>query len=180
MPIKPIDYNQTHFYKIVCKDLNIKDCYVGHTTNFKNRKNAHKTSHYNSNGKIYSGRINNKYLYNFIADHGGWENWEMILIETHKCENELDAKRKEREYIELLNATLNVSRPLINREERAEYKKQWAEKNAEKVRERKHQWYIENKEHCNQKSKENYEQNKEYYNKKNMERYYNKKLEQED
>ena len=26
MPIKPVDYSQTHFYKIVCKDLSIKDC----------------------------------------------------------------------------------------------------------------------------------------------------------
>ena len=41
MPRKEIDYSNTHFYKIVCKDLNIKDCYVGHTTNFKNKKYEH-------------------------------------------------------------------------------------------------------------------------------------------
>ena len=33
-------------YKIVCNDLNINDCYVGHTTNFNNRKSDHK---YNCN-----------------------------------------------------------------------------------------------------------------------------------
>ena len=38
MPHKEVDDSKTHFYKIVCKDLSIKDCYVGHTTNFKNRK----------------------------------------------------------------------------------------------------------------------------------------------
>ena len=31
----------------------------------------------------------------------------MILIETMKCESKLDAERKERNYIENLNATLN-------------------------------------------------------------------------
>ena len=44
MPRKPIDYRHTHFYKIVCKDLNIKDCYVGHTTDFTKRKYQHKTA----------------------------------------------------------------------------------------------------------------------------------------
>ena len=52
----------------------------------KTEKNAHKTSHYNSNGKIYNGRINNKYLYRFISDNGGWDNWDMVLIETLNCE----------------------------------------------------------------------------------------------
>ena len=123
MPIKPVDYSQTHFHKIVCKGLSIKDCYVGHTTNFKNRKNAHKTSHYNSSGKVYNGKSNNEYLYRFIADHGGWENWDMVLIETLTCENVLYAKKKEREHIETLHATLNESRPCINQQEKADYKK---------------------------------------------------------
>ena len=35
MPRKELNYDKTYFYKIVCKDLNIKDCYVGHTLNFK-------------------------------------------------------------------------------------------------------------------------------------------------
>ena len=42
MPRIKIDYSNTMFYKIVCKDLDIKDFYVGHTTDFKTRKNCHK------------------------------------------------------------------------------------------------------------------------------------------
>lgn len=38
MPKLPINYSNTHFYKIVCKNADIKDCYVGHTTDFKRRK----------------------------------------------------------------------------------------------------------------------------------------------
>jgi hypothetical protein len=40
MPRLPIDYSKSIIYKIVCKDLDVKDCYVGSTTNFTNRKNA--------------------------------------------------------------------------------------------------------------------------------------------
>ena len=42
MPIQNIKYNNTLIYKIVCNDLNIKDVYVGHTTDFRRRKNCHK------------------------------------------------------------------------------------------------------------------------------------------
>jgi hypothetical protein len=42
MPKENIDYSKTIIYKIVCKDVNIKDCYVGSTTNFTNRKGQHK------------------------------------------------------------------------------------------------------------------------------------------
>ena len=42
MPRKPIDYTNTHFYRIVCKDTSINDCYIGHTTDFKRRKSEHK------------------------------------------------------------------------------------------------------------------------------------------
>jgi len=38
MPKKEIDYSNTIIYKIVCRDLNIKECYVGHTTNFTKQK----------------------------------------------------------------------------------------------------------------------------------------------
>ena len=32
MPRIAMDYNKTIMYRIVCNDLEIKDCYVGHTT----------------------------------------------------------------------------------------------------------------------------------------------------
>ena len=43
MPKRIIDYQKTVMYKIVCNDLNIiKSLYVGHTTDFTNRKRQHK------------------------------------------------------------------------------------------------------------------------------------------
>jgi len=41
-----VNYEKSTIYKIVCKDVNIKDCYVGSTTNFNRRKQEHK---YNCN-----------------------------------------------------------------------------------------------------------------------------------
>ena len=42
MPKTEIDYSKSVIYKIVCDDLNVKDCYVGSTTNFIKRKRHHK------------------------------------------------------------------------------------------------------------------------------------------
>ena len=55
MPKKNIDYSKTIIYKIVCKDINIKDCYVGSTTDFIRRKNRHKlnSKRNNSESELY-------------------------------------------------------------------------------------------------------------------------------
>ena len=44
MPKVEIDYSNTIIYKISCKDIAIKEVYVGHTTNFVQRKHTHKQS----------------------------------------------------------------------------------------------------------------------------------------
>ena len=98
-----IDYSNTVFYKIHCKDDAIKDVYVGHTTDFNKRKRQHKRS-------CVSGE--NKKVYRFIRENGGWNNWEMIIIGYNRCENLYDARRIEQEYFESLDATLNSVEPL--------------------------------------------------------------------
>ena len=75
MPRKPIDYGNTHFYKIVCKDTNVKSLYVGHTTDFTKRKSQHKHLCCAENDKRY-----NVHVYEFIRENGGWDNWDMIEI----------------------------------------------------------------------------------------------------
>ena len=37
MPRKPVNYDNTHFYKIVCEDLTVSESYVGHMTDFTKR-----------------------------------------------------------------------------------------------------------------------------------------------
>jgi hypothetical protein len=107
MPKVDIDYSNTIFYKIFCKDPTIKDLYVGMTTNFVQRKHAHKQSCKNENASNYNCK-----LYNYIRNAGGWESWEMEIIAFHNCNDSHEAHKKEQEYFEMLGATLNSIDPL--------------------------------------------------------------------
>ena len=157
MPRKPIDYCNTHFYKIVCRDLHIKDCYVGHTTDLVKRRYAHKTRCFNTNSDKH-----NIYLYQFIRENGGWDNWEIINIETRSCKDSLEAKTIEREFTENLKANLNLRKAFQTPDEKIEGKKIWRDNNPEYNK----QYHQEHKEEHNARSKkyreEHPEKNKEY------------------
>ena len=133
MPRKAIDYSNTHFYKLVCKDTNIADCYVGHTTEFTKRKHHHKTRCCNPNNSKHHYKV-----YKFIRENGHWDNWEMILIETRKCENNLEARRIERELTEQIKPSLNMINSFTSGEDKIAYQKQW---------------YLDNKDDVNHKHK---------------------------
>ena len=67
-------------------------------------------------------------VYQFIRENGGFDNSDTRLIKTDFCENVLEARRKEREYIEQLNATLNtVKRPYASKAEKEETLRHWYE-----------------------------------------------------
>jgi hypothetical protein len=107
MPKITIDYSNTIIYKIFCKDPNVKDVYVGHTTNFVQRKHTHKQNCMNSNSLCYNIK-----LYKIIRDNGGWDNWTMEIVNFFNCNDSYEARKKEQEYFVLLNATLNSIEPL--------------------------------------------------------------------
>ena len=102
MPRTNINYDNTCFYKIVCDDLDIADCYVGHTTDFRKRAWAHKSRCNNPSNPHY-----NLNVYQFIRNNGGWENYKMVLVETRKCSGSLEACKIERQHIEEIRPTLN-------------------------------------------------------------------------
>ena len=142
MPLKEINYDETHFYRIVCRDLNIKECYVGHTTDFYSRKCRHKSNCNNTNQEHY-----NLYVYEFIRENGGWENWDMILIKTEKCNNELEARARERNYIEMFKASLNsMKKPYVSEEEKKELYKEYYGEHREKILKQKKGYYQEKRE----------------------------------
>ncbi len=128
MPRIATDYSNTIFYSIMCKDPEIKDFYIGHTTNFVKRKNFHKRICHNE--KLVG---HNYYVYKFIRDNGGWQNWDMIMLETRMCENHLEACKREREWFDTLQPTLNTYRPCVTSEEQRqkqhETSKLWRETN---------------------------------------------------
>lgn len=179
MPRKNINYDNTYFYKLCCKDLNIKKIYIGHTTNWDNRKNQHKKSCINPNSKEY-----NQYKYKFIRDNGNWNNWEMILIEKRKCNDKLDAEKIERQYIETFHAELNKNIPTKlkmlgkveyykqyweeNENKIKEYKKEYNKENENKIKEYKKEYYKENENKLKEQHKHYYEINKEKFNEKHI------------
>ena len=107
MPKTDIDYSNTIIYKITCKDVNVKDVYVGHTTNFVQRKHAHKQSCCNDKTANYKCK-----LYEVIRNNGGWTNWQMEIINLYNCHDHYEARQKEKEYFISLNATLNSIEPM--------------------------------------------------------------------
>jgi glucan phosphorylase len=149
------------YYKIVSKDENIKEIYVGKTKNFKRRVREHRKTCNNENRKEYNIK-----LYKFIRENGGINNWYFIEIEKNEY-NDKDSAIRERYWIEELNATLNndiPSRTLQEwKEDNKEYKKKYNEINKKKIKE-----YLENnKEIIKEKKKEWYENNKEIIKEKN-------------
>jgi hypothetical protein len=136
MPRNPINYSKTLFYKLVCKDITITDLYVGHTTNFRQRKNDHKSRCNNENNTSYKSLV-----YKCIRENGGWENWDMIVIHRQSCIDVNDAKAVERGYIESLPAILNCNTPSTyiqayrtgNKDDQREYNQSYYARNKEEI-----------------------------------------------
>jgi hypothetical protein len=143
------NYSETIIYKIVCKDESVTDCYVGHTTDFAQRKRDHRSKCLNHNSEKHNLKV-----YQTIRSNGGLDNWEMIEIEKYPCENSFQAREKERYWIETLKATLNDIIP--NRT-----KQEYVDENKEHITEYKHSWYLKHKEELNEKGRQNYLKNKE-------------------
>ena len=121
MPKTQIDYSNTVIYKIVCKDPNVPEIYVGSTSNFTKRKCQHKRNTNHPSSKEY----NNK-KYQYIRDNGGWDNFDMIEIEKYQeCKDNNEKLKREREWFDKLNATTNKTRPIITHEEYIEYQKDY-------------------------------------------------------
>jgi predicted GIY-YIG superfamily endonuclease len=131
-----VDYSKSVIYKLCCKDPLIEDIYIGSTTNMKVRKGHHKSL---CNNQIYK-----TYNYQFIRENGGFENWDMIMIEEYSCNSKKELEKRERYWIDELKPSLNSIRPYISKEElkklkkkhienNKEYQKKYRDKNKEKI-----------------------------------------------
>ena len=156
MPRLPIDYQKTIIYKIVCNDLKITDCYVGHTTDMTKRKNCHKSC---CNNEKFAGFNEKKYV--TIRANGGWTNWVMVMVEKFPCNNEEEARMREREVYEILGANMNRVRPYRSPEEKVEQDKEYIETHKEQKNEKNKEYNKTHKEQNQVRNKEYYETHKE-------------------
>jgi len=147
MPRLPKDFSKGLIYKLCCLDPNVKEIYVGSTTNFVERKKNHKKGCNNPNGKDYDYKV-----YQHIRAFGGWTNWDMVLIEFYPCDNNLELGRREDYWKQELQSSLNSITPPMY-DTRQEYRVA----NRQKINE----YYQSNKEHIAEKAKEFYQENKE-------------------
>ena len=108
-------YKKGFIYKLVCNDTSIKENYIGSCCNFNRRKAQHKLDCNNINSQGY-----NNYKYKFIREHGGFENWSMILIKEFPCNSKRELEKEERVQLELNGGKLNTNRPFITDEEKTE------------------------------------------------------------
>ncbi len=93
-------------YKIACRDPAVTEIYVGSTCRVPDRRCQHRSDCNNANRKQYNYNV-----YQYIRANGGWENWELVVVEqidyTHKHELLL----RERHHLDTLGATLNQRVP---------------------------------------------------------------------
>jgi len=134
------------FYRIF--NLNLEECYVGSTTNYKQRIAGHKSGCNNPYGPRYNTKV-----YKFIRENGGFKNWQFEIIEEQIL-NHKEALNIESEFIMIYSASLNTDVPgrtkkegdkqyrLNNKEIRLEQSKQYYKNNIDKLK----QYRIDNKE----------------------------------
>jgi hypothetical protein len=136
-----------YFYRIVCKDLEIKDCYVGSSNNLVRRILEHMYTCESNKSKSYNLKI-----YQFIRNNGGWKNWRVILIEKLEFNNKIECLQNERKLIEFYKSNLNSIIPSRTPKEyyiqynikKKDKKKEYYIKNKEKIKEQNKEYRIEN------------------------------------
>ena len=135
MPKHAIDYQKAKIYKLCCNDVDVKDVYVGSTTNITRRKSSHKCACNNVGDKAHHLNV-----YSFIRENDGWDNWSMmIVIEEFPCDSNTQLHTRERFHIENLHATLNKQIPTRAR-------KEWFVDNSEQVKARMQEYHKNNSE----------------------------------
>ena len=166
-----VNYNQSIIYKLCCLDPNITEIYIGSTTNKYRRKQQHKSTCNNLNGKMY-----NIFVYQFIREHGGFSNWDMVIIEEFNATDKNDLHKQERHWIETLKSTLNKHIPTRTKneyyeankdvilEQRKDYIKEYREANKEETKDYNKDYYESNKDVISEQQKKYREANKEKIN----------------
>lgn len=117
-----VNYANSVVYKIMSLDPEIDDIFVGSTTAFRKRKHDHKKNCCNESSKEYK-----RYVYQFIRNNGGWDNWAMVVVKAYPdITSKMELFNKELKWRKKLKETLNIK---IEKETTKGYRK-WLRKMA--------------------------------------------------
>ena len=92
-----------YVYEIVSKDKSITKTYIGSTWDMNERKRTHKKNCYNEKNRKY-----NTPVYRYIRENGGWDNWNMIVIESGDCMDRTELECAEQFYIDMSGGIKNL------------------------------------------------------------------------
>jgi hypothetical protein len=138
-------------YKIVCKDENITDIYIGSTCQELKKRIYSHFSAFNNN-------INFK-VYEFMRKNGGFENFDFkILNEIEYFDKSMQLKQ-EQAYINCYKPTLNELKAYTSKEEKKEYSALYYANPENKEKDA--ILYLKNKEKVRERVALNYQKNKE-------------------
>lgn len=98
---------KTSIYKVVCKDLTIKDTFVGSSRNLSSTIRDYKVNI--SNGA--KQKPDEQYMFATVKANGGFAKWDLILIEEFTYTNRHELIARIRHHVETLGATLNQPLP---------------------------------------------------------------------
>lgn len=115
MPRLPINYANTQIYRFVCNDVNIVNTYVGSTTNWTKRKASHKCCCNNPNHNFYHYNV-----YQVIRANGGWDNWNMVLVENYPCNGRREVEQREQFWKEYYNDDMGLYKAFTTKEQKIE------------------------------------------------------------
>ena len=137
-------------YRISHKlDYDNDNVYIGSTTDLNTRKLKHKYSCMNENNKDFHYKV-----YQYIRENGGFDNFQFIILRV--CDN-VDKK----ELFKLEQSFIDVYEPTLNTNNASQTKKEWCEKNKEKIKKHKKEYYEKNKEELKEKNREYREEHQE-------------------
>ena len=135
MPKTAYDFSKEMlFYMIKCNDESVDGIYIGSTFDFTKRKSAHKSCCNNEKDPHYHFKI-----YQTIRANGGWDNYNINVIDRKVVIDKLEARQHEQTLIEKHAAKLNSIKAFGNNKE---YVKEYYETHTEEIN-AKHREYDE-------------------------------------
>src|SRR5690606_3902056 len=93
-------------YSICSRDATHLDSYIGSTKNLNKRIIDHKCKCAN-----FGCKGSNMKVYKHIREHGGFDSWKFVVLETFEYKKKHELRARERHWIDLLKPTLNERIP---------------------------------------------------------------------
>ena len=119
-------------YELKSKDKSVTGTYIGSCWDMKRRLTDHKDKCNNKKRKKY-----NYPVYRYIREHGGFDNFEMTIIDSGECEDTRELECGEQFYIDMsggIENLLNGKDALMDKQKRIEKKYENKQRNKDTKR----------------------------------------------